>query len=1370
MIDFEINNLILNQVLRVALILINVSLFAQTPPSPNSMGLVRQSSTPVNLYAGVPQIGVPLYSLPHHNDHSIQVGLSYHAGGHKVQDVAGPIGLGWNLSAGGKITRVVRGLPDNGNTILYPNTTQEYKDVANGIKDSEYDIYYFSFPGGGGQFIYSPTYNQGYTIPSSNLEIKFETIGYPQPDGSYNVEDVWIITDEGGNEYHFGNVGTVKNANEITISNGMEDGEYKPENEKAYVSTWNLAKIDYYNSSHDVDFSYVSGSSYSYEYFNAAAQINWNDPSDQWEAEQRNTKITISQPSYISSISTLKGTIQFSWSSSRLDIGNRYLTGIAVKEPGNSIVMSLDFEHEYFDSRNSIMFASSDIPNDVPDGGKAYTLTNWTGLSDGRNRYRLALRKINKNGYLYRSFEYSSDIDEPTNANGEEVNYYSLPPRDGYNFDYLGFANAPRRRLSDPLITAPGAARALRDERFPFIRGRATAYNGAVYHNAAIVTGVERDPSETTSMANTLNAINYPNGGKTIYNYESNKDNSGNSIGGIRVSSIVSDYGGKETTTTYNYFDPKLTAKKVYGMTMYASKQITSIDCNGSGGGIFNNGDCSVTYSDADIIRLTQGIGEYEFGSSFVNSTNLGYVFDLSGGHLGYSKVEVTRNGYGKEEYVFYNPSDNPDVAPETEIVGSNDFVISGGYQGPPYTPVTTRFFERGMIKSYANYKLLPNSSYQKQSEISYDFYTSEDVFPIYNFPSHKVFFTSTISGYTKPGGFWGTLESFLFGSGQPVPIIDEVFIVGKYLNYLVPIKQKRITAKYYHSNEINYAQSVEVFNYNSTNSLYPSSVVQTNSDGTQSKTERKYVFDVAPMNQPSSPSSEVDALWKMRQDNLLGYPVETINLFKETSTWNILSGQYTEYDKYTTPSSARPFKTYGFTATSPILESNFNEASSSGNNITKDSRYEPLSELMYDNDGAISRSYDLISGQYTDYEYDARGYLNKVEYDPLNDPNRKTTYTTKPLVGIESETDMNNKSVSYEYDSRNRLSLTRDEDSNIVGRYRYNYANENNELTGTIQINGSNLLGSTQNIRVVGLNAYGPTEIKWFDSNGNLLSTNSSFNYSFSGTGSKSVRLVLLNPEYEPKTIYGSKTFYNEWSLNSVLGDGTICSDGDVIQPIDGGNQTLSDEFYSISVNSGGTTCGVLSGSYSYQWQHNKYGGWVNFGGNSSIVELPTTLRTIGSFGIRVRVSSNCGLKTSGVKTIDVEYCPDGDDGDNGGGGTGSGSWSVSMNPTYDEICYNGSPSSASFQANVNGTFSCSGLNYTYSWSLKYGSGSYSPLLGGGSQKTVTRSMLQNLNSSIYGNYTLRVQVTDNCSSGSATKTSTSTIVVPLDCSSGIE
>lgn len=52
----------------------------------------------------------------------------------------------------------------------------------------------------------------------------------------------------------------------------------------------------------------------------------------------------------------------------------------------------------------------------------------------------------------------------------------------------------------------------------------------------------------------------------------------------------------------------------------------------------------------------------------------------------------------------------------------------------------------------------------------------------------------------------------------------------------------------------------------------------------------------------------------------------------------------------------------------------------------------------------------------------------------------RVTTYTYKPLVGVATMTDVNNKTSYYEYDAYGRLVVVKDQDGNIIKTYDYHY------------------------------------------------------------------------------------------------------------------------------------------------------------------------------------------------------------------------------------------------------------------------------------------------------------------------------------------
>jgi YD repeat-containing protein len=64
------------------------------------------------------------------------------------------------------------------------------------------------------------------------------------------------------------------------------------------------------------------------------------------------------------------------------------------------------------------------------------------------------------------------------------------------------------------------------------------------------------------------------------------------------------------------------------------------------------------------------------------------------------------------------------------------------------------------------------------------------------------------------------------------------------------------------------------------------------------------------------------------------------------------------------------------------------------------------------------------------------------------------TIYTYKNLVGITSLTDQRGKRATYEYDAMNRLKLVRDQDSNIVRKFQYNYASAQPDIPTGVYFN----------------------------------------------------------------------------------------------------------------------------------------------------------------------------------------------------------------------------------------------------------------------------------------------------------------------------
>ena len=66
---------------------------------------------------------------------------------------------------------------------------------------------------------------------------------------------------------------------------------------------------------------------------------------------------------------------------------------------------------------------------------------------------------------------------------------------------------------------------------------------------------------------------------------------------------------------------------------------------------------------------------------------------------------------------------------------------------------------------------------------------------------------------------------------------------------------------------------------------------------------------------------------------------------------------------------------------------------------------------------------------------------LNTLRSDTAVKNGMVTTFTHKPLAGVETTTDLKGETATYEYDEFGRLILVRDDDGNIMSETEYNYA-----------------------------------------------------------------------------------------------------------------------------------------------------------------------------------------------------------------------------------------------------------------------------------------------------------------------------------------
>ncbi len=173
-----------------------INIAEHVPQSPTVAGLSKYFDVPVNMNTGQPNISIPIYTIKTGNI-TVPVTLSYNAGGIRVNEHAGWVGMGWSINTGGIINKRVNGFDDfstslqsvgtlnqmdpyvipgyahfgmpisnisdivdsfNFNTNSQVSSTQYanfFARIGNGNVDAEADEYFYSTPQGGGKLFYN---------------------------------------------------------------------------------------------------------------------------------------------------------------------------------------------------------------------------------------------------------------------------------------------------------------------------------------------------------------------------------------------------------------------------------------------------------------------------------------------------------------------------------------------------------------------------------------------------------------------------------------------------------------------------------------------------------------------------------------------------------------------------------------------------------------------------------------------------------------------------------------------------------------------------------------------------------------------------------------------------------------------------------------------------------------------------------------------------------------------------------------------------------------------------------------------------------------------------------------------------------------
>jgi len=491
------------------------------PQSAETASILRYSEVPVSHYNGIPNVNIPIYNLEG-RELSVPINMSYHAGGHRVTEEATRVGLGWNLSAGGQITRTVRHNPDDfgnygyihtpyvvdvvKNACLYPLTLDQYGNdcvtytgsAGMRLYDYEPDDFHYNMLGQSGRFMFNQERENNpkgeiVQFPNKNVIIT------PSYD-SFGKITSWVIVDTNGITYEFvegdkffssSTFQTVNNAISVPNSGGSNN---------SYTETWNLIKVTSANGdvvTFEYDYPVPLGNPESAPNYIAYTRPSQSviifdgtvpepieygdDPAN--HNHHPNTRVTTYNIAYrhykvLSKISSAKGYVKFVRASNdREDTSpnKQRLQFIQVFNNQDEQLQEIELNHDYFVS--STLSKNEFMGGEHPNSG--YVLAG----QDSQLNKRLYLKEIK-----YRGF-YEGNV---------STNDYK------YSFNYNTDVMLPNKRSNS-------------QDHWGY-------YNGAT--NFGLVSNtftVNRTPNPDYSNACVLNEIIYPEGGVTKFNYENNR-------------------------------------------------------------------------------------------------------------------------------------------------------------------------------------------------------------------------------------------------------------------------------------------------------------------------------------------------------------------------------------------------------------------------------------------------------------------------------------------------------------------------------------------------------------------------------------------------------------------------------------------------------------------------------------------------------------------------------------------------------------------------------------------------------------------------------------------------------------------------------
>jgi hypothetical protein len=746
--------------LAVILLLVHFYSFCQT-------GMVS-----VDRPSGGVRVSIPLYTVSA-GGVSLPIALSYATAGIRPTDMEGSAGMGWELIAGGAVTRQLRGLPDdvvgdmagvmktgwisstNGDTInsltihnttnppSYLNVQPDVSFIQNNftLTDTEPDIFSVSAPGLSVQFVFDKDHKIR-TIPYQDVKISYTS-------SSAGITGFTVTNDRGVTYVFAAAETTVRKSVAVSPAPVWFYTDYwQFINGITYQSAWRLTQVhDLYNNSININYTAggsVPSSSKIQVYLNGSAT-----PTTLYTIWQKTV------PELISSIT--------------------YQEGNGTGSPVTAFSFSF--------ANNS--YTNANIINSITGFGRSFQFNYTLNVHSGDNYTRYFLTNVT-----------DADCNTPVNYTFAYNNLSNLPDSATTREDYWGYINNNTDVASlEPVIQInPSTSGYDRYRNFLSDDGAISAYP------YKINTGSARNVNPTYITVGALNQVSYASGGYTTISYEPNDfyDPVSTTVeqgAGIRVNQLA-HYDGinaSPSTVSYAYLDPGTgwSSGKPLSLPIYAFTQ-------------------AYTSTEADSIKWRK--------STVISWSDLS-TDDHS---IVYNYVRESRAGAGSTLYQFSVPVTNfdsstptgaPAWAPTMVYSGSSTTNAIGFLNNTtrtyPFPPGTNYDFERGLPLDVTNY----DNNNNKVSETAYTYTTPQTpvVITAYKYDmntsaeeSYGKYYINTTAGplttqvvsklfsLTVPSSYLQTTATFAYNGALHKQLTQETTtnssdgtVINKYIKYV---------------------------------------------------------------------------------------------------------------------------------------------------------------------------------------------------------------------------------------------------------------------------------------------------------------------------------------------------------------------------------------------------------------------------------------------------------------------------------------------------------------------------------------------------------------------------------------------------------